>query len=133
MREKWLFTDAALKWIEDKFVNDHELQRRLNDPGSRSPNLDAALYLIPLFKAAFPDPYPGETDAEFKKRKNNLKGAERRAATKIPPETPEEFTSRMDRLPKVRTRSFCHGWTLTWSRTFPVASGHSAKERRRRA
>ena len=86
-----------------------------------------------VVQAAFPDPYPGETDAEFKERQNNLSGSERRAATKIPPETAGEFTTRMDRLLTVRARSFCHGCTLTWSRIFPVASRHFAKDRRHRA
>ena len=113
MREKWVFPDAALRWIEDKFDNDPEVQLRLNDRGSRSPNLDAALYLLPLFKAAFPDAYPGETDAEFKKRRNNLSGAERRAATKIPPETPGEFKTRMDRLLTVGASSWYHTCILT--------------------
>ena len=103
MRVKWTFTDGNLRWIEDKFLNDPEVHARLNDHSSPSPNLDAAVYLTPLFKREFPDPYPGESDAEFKKRKKNLSGAARQHIKRIPPESDEQFAARMDRLPHVRS------------------------------
>ena len=102
MRVKWTFTDSNLRWIEDKFLNDPEVHARLNDHSSPSPNLDAAVYLTPLFKSEFPDPYPGESDGEFKKRKKNLSGAARQHIKRIPPESDEQFAARMDRLPHVR-------------------------------
>lgn len=58
--------------------------------------------LAALFKPRWTRPYPGETDQEFKKRKRNMKKAQKETAAKVPAETLEEYNARVAALPKVR-------------------------------
>lgn len=103
MREKWVFTDTESAWIEDKFHNDPEVTRRMNDTTSSSAVMDAAFYLDPLFQKEFTAPYAGETEKEFSRRKANMSDQNaRKKAQRIPPETQQHFDDRMADLPKVR-------------------------------
>ena len=97
------FLDAA-EWVDAQF-DTPEVQARLSNPDSRSPYLDAAEYVEQQFYKEFPNPYPGESDEHFKRRRKKARAKRRADMQPRPKETEAEFSARMKLLREVR-----HHW-----------------------
>lgn len=78
-----------------------EIQHIVNRSEPNGKIQDIANALCPAFLLHCTEPYAGETDAEFKKRKGNMKRDKKELAVKKPAETEEEFGERLDSLAEV--------------------------------
>ena len=97
------FLDAA-EWVDAQFES-AEVQARLTNPDSRSPFLDAAEYVEQLFYQEFPNPYPGESDEQFKRRRKKARAKRRPEMQPRAKETEAEFSARMKLLREVSRHS----------------------------
>ncbi|RPD52136.1 hypothetical protein L227DRAFT_618063 [Lentinus tigrinus ALCF2SS1-6] len=93
-------------WVHQMFYSP-EVQQIVKNTASRSRYLDAAEHVEPLFRAQFPTPYLGETDAQFAERQLATKKKQRREQLKQrPPETDEQFKERMGNLREALRATF---------------------------
>lgn len=102
MKDGWRFTDPEKKYVLELFERE-DVQAIIRDKTRRARYRDAAQLAAPLFKARFKSGYPGETDAEFKKRLGKADPQRKKEGLIVqrPPETIDEFNSRMDSLEEV--------------------------------
>ncbi|KAI0710285.1 hypothetical protein C8T65DRAFT_739737 [Cerioporus squamosus] len=87
----------ALAWVDAEY-DTKEVQDLIANRNSKSPYLDAAEFVEPKFKERFPHPYPGETAAEFEKRKKAAHSKRRENMVMWKAETEVEHKARMARL-----------------------------------